>query len=75
LYGCREDDAIRDVAIVAILLGYKGEIKQDPPGQTRADFAPGLDVDFTEEWQCDAGVKFTADEEVVDRITGGTPGS
>lgn len=56
LNGRREDNAVGDVAVVAVLLGDEGQIQQDPPSQTGTDFAPGLDVDFPKKWQSDAGV-------------------
>ena len=55
LNGHCEDNAVGDVAVAAVLLDDEGQIQQNPSGQTGTDFAPSLDVDFSEEWKGDGG--------------------
>lgn len=65
-----EDDGVGDAAKIAVLLHDEGEIHDDPTKHARSEFAEGLDVDFTEDGQGDAGVQLTANEPVVQNVTG-----
>jgi hypothetical protein len=65
-----QDDGVGNTAKVAVLFHDEGEIDDDPAEHSRTELAPRFDVDFTEDGEHDAGVEFTADEPVVQHVTG-----
>lgn len=70
LHAGREDDAVGDEAVVAVLLRDEGEVEEQPARQPRPHLAPGLDVDLTEKGESDARVEFASDVKVVGGASG-----
>jgi hypothetical protein len=68
LDGGDEQDAVRDVTVIAVLLGDKGQVEQDPASQARTHFQPCLDVNLAKEGEGDTGVEFPAYVVVVDEV-------
>lgn len=68
LHSCREQDAVGNKTIVAVLLGNVGAVEQDPARQAGAHLEEGLDIDLAEKGPRDARVELTADVEVVDHV-------
>lgn len=65
-----QDDGVGNSAKVAILLRDKGEIDDDPAEHTRAELAPRLDVDLTEDGEGDTRVQLATNEPVVEQVAG-----
>lgn len=65
-----ENHTVGNVAVVAVLLGDKGEIQQKPASQTGAHLQPSLDVNLSKDGEVDAGVELAANIKVINQVSG-----
>ena len=63
-----KNDRVSDTAVVAILLHDESKVHDDPAQHTRAQLAPGFDVNLTENGKHNTRVQLAADEPVIENI-------
>lgn len=68
------DDAVGNVAVVAVLLGAPRAVEDNPPHHAGAELAPLLEIDFADKGDDDAGVELAADEPVIEKVSRMTTG-